>query len=84
MEILRSGLVNKQPKRFTGCRSCCSSRVAEPWRIGMKAKPETEGGKFRYRKCEQTVEFVFGIINFAMASPDTADEASKTSPPSGS
>ncbi len=41
-------------------------RIAEPWRIAMKAKLETEDGKTRYKKRKQTVEPVFGIIKSAM------------------
>jgi Transposase DDE domain len=41
-------------------------RIAEPWRIAMKAKLETEDGKARYKKRKQTVEPVFGIIKSAM------------------
>ena len=41
-------------------------RIAEPWRIAMKAKLESEDGKARYRKRKQTVEPVFGIIKSAM------------------
>jgi hypothetical protein len=39
-------------------------RITEPWRIAMKAKLETEDGKYKKRK--QTVEPVFGIIKSAM------------------
>jgi transposase len=41
-------------------------RIAEPWRIAMKAKLESEDGKARYKKRKQTVEPVFGIIKSAM------------------
>lgn len=41
-------------------------RIAEPWRIAMKAKLESEDGKTRYKKRKQTVEPVFGIIKSAM------------------
>ena len=41
-------------------------RIAEPWRIAMKAKLESEQGKARYRKRKETVEPVFGIIKSAM------------------
>ena len=41
-------------------------RIAEPWRIAMKAKLETEDGKARYKKRQQTVEPVFGIIKTAI------------------
>jgi transposase len=41
-------------------------RMAEPWRIAMKAKLDTEDGKARYKKRKQTVEPVFGIIKSAM------------------
>jgi hypothetical protein len=41
-------------------------RIAEPWRVAMKAKLETEEGKARYKKRQQTVEPVFGIIKSAM------------------
>lgn len=41
-------------------------RIAEPWRLAMKAKLETEEGKARYKKRQQTVEPVFGIIKSAM------------------
>lgn len=41
-------------------------RIAEPWRIAMKAKLETDEGKARYKKRKQTVEPVFGIIKSAM------------------
>ena len=41
-------------------------RIAEPWRIAMKAKLETEDGKARYKKRKQTVEPVFGIVKSAM------------------
>ena len=41
-------------------------RIAEPWRLAMKAKLESENGKARYRKRKQTVEPVFGIIKSGM------------------
>jgi hypothetical protein len=41
-------------------------RIAEPWRVAMKAKLETEDGKARYKKRKQTVEPVFGIITSAI------------------
>ncbi len=41
-------------------------RIAEPWRIAMKAKLESEEGKARYKKRKETVEPVFGIIKSAM------------------
>jgi transposase len=41
-------------------------RIAEPWRLAMKAKLESEDGKARYQKRKQTVEPVFGIIKSAM------------------
>jgi hypothetical protein len=41
-------------------------RIAEPWRIAMQAKLESENGKVRYKKRRQTVEPVFGIIKSAM------------------
>jgi transposase len=41
-------------------------RIAEPWRLTMKAKLESEDGKARYKKRKQTVEPVFGIIKSAM------------------
>ena len=41
-------------------------RIAEPWRLAMKAKLETEDGKARYKKRKQTVEPVFGIIKSAI------------------
>ena len=41
-------------------------RIVEPWRLAMKAKPESDAGKARYRKRKQTVEPVFGIIKSAM------------------
>src|SRR5580765_3266295 len=40
--------------------------IAEPWRIAMKAKLETQDGKARYKKRKQTVEPVFGIVKSAM------------------
>ena len=40
--------------------------MAEPWRIAMKAKLDTEDGKARYKKRKQTVEPVFGIIKSVM------------------
>jgi transposase len=41
-------------------------RIAEPWRLAMKAKLESEEGKSRYKKRKQTVEPVFGIIKSAI------------------
>jgi transposase len=41
-------------------------RIAEPWRIAMKARLESQDGKARYKKRKQTVEPVFGIIKSAM------------------
>jgi Transposase DDE domain len=41
-------------------------RIAEPWRLAMQAKLETEDGKAGYKKRKQTVEPVFGIIKSAM------------------
>jgi transposase len=41
-------------------------RIAEPWRLAMQAKLETEDAKARYKKRKQTVEPVFGIIKSAM------------------
>jgi transposase len=41
-------------------------RILEPWRLTMKAKLESEAGKARYKKRQQTVEPVFGIIKSAM------------------
>jgi hypothetical protein len=41
-------------------------RIAEPWRLAMKAKLESEHGKACYKKRKQTVEPVFGIIKSAM------------------
>jgi len=41
-------------------------QVTEPWRRAMKEKLETEEGKTRYKKRQQTVEPVFGIIKSAM------------------
>lgn len=41
-------------------------RIAEPWRLAMKAKLETDDAKVRYKKRKQTVEPVFGIIKSAM------------------
>ena len=41
-------------------------QVKEPWRIAMQAKLETEDGKARYAKRQQSVEPVFGIIKSAM------------------
>jgi transposase len=37
-------------------------KIAEPWRIAMKAKLETDEAKNLYKKRKQTVEPVFGII----------------------
>ncbi len=58
-------------------------RIAEPWRIAMKAKLVTEDGKARYKKRKHTVEPVFGIIKSAMASPASTCAPSPMSPPSG-
>jgi len=41
-------------------------RIREPWRLVMKAKLESDGGKARYKKRKQTVEPVFGIIKSAI------------------
>jgi hypothetical protein len=41
-------------------------RIREPWRLAMKAKLESDQGKSRYRKRQQTVEPVFGIIKSAI------------------
>jgi transposase len=41
-------------------------QINEPWRITMKAKLETEEGKARYARRQQSVEPVFGIIKSAM------------------
>ena len=41
-------------------------RIAEPWRIAMQAKLETEDAKAQYKKRKQTVEPVFGIIKSAI------------------
>ena len=41
-------------------------RISKPWRIAMKAKLDSEEGKARYKKRQQTVEPVFGIIKSAM------------------
>ena len=41
-------------------------KIAEPWRLAMQAKLETENGKADYKKRKQTVEPVFGIIKAAM------------------
>ena len=41
-------------------------RIAEPWRLAMKVKFESEEGKSRYKKRKQTVEPVFGIIKSAI------------------
>jgi transposase len=41
-------------------------RIAEPWRLAMKAKLESEDGKTRYKKRKETVEPVFGIIKSAI------------------
>lgn len=41
-------------------------RIAQPWRLAMKAKLESEEGKSRYKKRKQTVEPVFGIIKSAI------------------
>jgi transposase len=36
--------------------------IADPWRVAMKAKLESEDGRKRYKIRKQTVEPVFGII----------------------
>ena len=41
-------------------------QINEPWRIAMKDKLDTEDGKARYAKRQQSVEPVFGIIKSAM------------------
>lgn len=41
-------------------------RIAEPWRIAMKAKLQTEAAKALYARRKQTVEPAFGIIKSAM------------------
>ena len=41
-------------------------QIKEPWRIAMQAKPDTEDGKARDAKRQQSVEPVFGIIESAM------------------
>ena len=41
-------------------------RITEPWRIAMKAKPETDDARNLYKKRKQTVEPVFGIIKSAI------------------
>jgi len=41
-------------------------RIAQPWRIAMKAKMETDDAKALYKKRKQSVETVFGIIKSAM------------------
>jgi transposase len=41
-------------------------RIAQPWRLAMKLKLESEDGKARYKKRKQTVEPVFGIIKSAI------------------
>jgi transposase len=41
-------------------------RITEPWRIAMRAKLDSEDGKSRYKKRQQTVEPVFGIIKSAI------------------
>jgi transposase len=41
-------------------------RIAEPWRLAMKIKLDSEEGKARYKKRKQTVEPVFGIIKSAI------------------
>jgi transposase len=41
-------------------------RILEPWRLAMRAKLDTDAGKARYKKRQQTVEPVFGIIKSAM------------------
>ncbi len=40
--------------------------ILEPWRLAMKDKLESEDGKARYKKREQTVEPAFGIVKSAM------------------
>ncbi|PZW49206.1 DDE family transposase, partial [Humitalea rosea] len=41
-------------------------RINDPWRIAMKAKLETDDGKARYARRQQSVEPVFGIIKSVM------------------
>ena len=41
-------------------------RTAEPWRIAMQAKLQTDDAKALYAKRKQTVEPAFGIIKSAM------------------
>jgi hypothetical protein len=41
-------------------------RIAEPWRIAMKAKLQTDAAKALYARRKQTVEPAFGIIKSAM------------------
>jgi transposase len=41
-------------------------QIKEPWRIAMQAKLDTDDGKARYAKRQQSVEPVFGIIKSAM------------------
>ena len=60
-------------------------RIREPWRLAMKAKLESEEGKARYRKRQQTVEPVFGIIKSAIGfTRFHLPRPRKRSPPSGS
>jgi transposase len=40
--------------------------IAEPWRVEMKQKLESEDGKAKYKLRKQTVEPVFGIVKSAM------------------
>jgi len=57
--------------------------IAEPWRIAMKAKLETQDGKARYKKRKQTVEPVFGIVKSAMGFTRFHLRGVQRSPPSG-
>jgi hypothetical protein len=41
-------------------------QIAEPWRVAMKAKLQTEDAKALHKKRKNTVEPVFGIIKSAM------------------
>ena len=41
-------------------------RILEPWRLTMQATLDSDVGKARYKKRQQTVEPVFGIIKTAM------------------
>ncbi|MDB5376402.1 MAG: putative transposase [Rubritepida sp.] len=41
-------------------------QINEPWRIAMQAKLDTDDGKARYARRQQSVEPVFGIIKSAM------------------